>query len=113
MLIPVGLKGKERAAYIKQHKHQDHGKSNVGPKSGLRPVGGDEAVARAKRLELEAEFEKLKTVFEEAAQTAGELALVADAEDATDEAKEAAETAATAASVAEEAVDIAFDALGE
>ena len=42
MLIPVGLKGKERDAYIKKHTHQtDPKRINVGPKAGLRPPGGD------------------------------------------------------------------------
>jgi len=38
MLIPVGLKGKERDAYVKRHTHQIRN-VNAGPKPGLRPVG--------------------------------------------------------------------------
>ncbi len=112
MLIPVGLKGKKRAAYIKKHKHQIGKNVNKGPTAGLRPVGGDEAVAEVERKELEATFEKLKTEFEEAAQKAGELALIAEADDATEADNEAAADAAETAAVAEEAVDLAFDALG-
>jgi len=40
MLIPVGLIGKERDAYVKRHTHQI-GKTNAGPKPGLRPIGGN------------------------------------------------------------------------
>ena len=48
MLIPVGLKGKERAEYVKKHTHQVRD-INVGPKSGLRPPGGDKKEGKKKK----------------------------------------------------------------
>ncbi len=46
MLIPVGLKGKERAAYVKRHKHQVGKNVNKGPRAKLRTVGGDKALTK-------------------------------------------------------------------
>jgi len=40
MLVPTGLSKKERKAYDEIHTPTIPSKINVGPKGGLRPVGG-------------------------------------------------------------------------
>lgn len=41
MLVPTGLSKKEREAYDKEHVRTLPKDINKGPRSGLRPAGGD------------------------------------------------------------------------